>query len=116
MTRRHTLTQKFRTALALAVFLWCGPSATHASECRQLCDSDFWKSATLAAVRAVLAGGADVHARDEDGETPMHAAVRSNATLAVVAALLEAGADLTAKNEAGKTSFDLIRENTSRNE
>lgn len=50
-----------------------------------------------AVITALVAAGADVHARDRFGYTPLHAAAR-NATAAAVRVLLEAGPDLQARN------------------
>ena len=50
-----------------------------------------------------LASGADIKARDEDGETPLHRAARFNENPAVIAALLDAGAEIEARNEDGHT-------------
>ena len=48
------------------------------AECGNLCDRDWWKTATEAKVQAVLDGGADVMERDENGLTPLHWAVVQN--------------------------------------
>jgi hypothetical protein len=58
------------------------------------------RSGSLAEVRAVLAAGANVHARDEFGQTPLHYAAEHNSA-AVVDALLDAGADVRATAEGG---------------
>ena len=54
----------------------------------------------------LLEAGADLEARAEDGQTPLHYASRaafSETAAAVVAALLEAGADLEARDAFGCT-------------
>ncbi len=56
----------------------------------------------LAAVQAFLADGADVDARDHDGDTPLHLAA-NRAGAAVIAALVAAGADPDARSAAGHT-------------
>ena len=47
---------------------------------------------TASEVKAALSADADPGARDEDGDTPLHDAVRFN-TPFVIMALIEAGAD-----------------------
>ena len=60
------------------------------------------------AVEAVLAAGANVMARDADGKTPLHEAVRNE--INVLDALLAAGADVTARAEHGDTPlYDAAR-------
>ncbi len=60
----------FSRPVVLALLLWLGPSAGQADECRQLCDRDFWNSATPEDVKTLLATGLNVDARTEAGGTP----------------------------------------------
>ena len=53
-------------------------------------------------VRMLIKEGADVHAKNDNGSTPLHWACRGG-TVDVVKALLEAGADLHAKMNDGET-------------
>lgn len=66
-------------------------------------------------VTKLLAGGADAHARDGNGDTPLHRAATLprwadtperratslDADTAIVGTLLRAGADVNARNDAG---------------
>src|ERR1044071_4383257 len=63
-----------------------------------------------AEVKTLLKNGADIHARDEAGNTPLMAAAQ-NADVAVLELLLKAGADVNATNQAGATA--LLRAATS---
>ena len=54
-------------------------------------------------VRAALAAGADVEARDNRGSTPLLFAALANSNPEVVQVLLDAGADLEARTEWGAT-------------
>jgi ankyrin repeat protein len=60
-------------------------------------------------VEALLAGGADVNARDESKFTPLHRAAEYGRS-AVVAVLLAHKADRSAKSWDGKTPLDFARE------
>ena len=50
----------------------------------------------------MLKAEADIEARDDDGETPLHYAARA-ASAEVVSALFKAGADIDAQNDDGDT-------------
>jgi hypothetical protein len=64
-------------------------------------------------IRILLSAGADIHARDKNGATPLHRAVRTRCA-AAVGCLLDAGADPTQKNISGSTAFHLAVQNTGR--
>ncbi len=67
----------------------------------------------VAMIRLLLEAGADVHAPDKNGATPLHRAVRTRCAGAVKC-LLEAGADATVRNKPGSTAFHLAVQNTGR--
>ena len=64
-------------------------------------------------IEVLLAAGADIHVRDQNGATPLHRAVRTRCA-AAVKALLSAGADVKLKNKPGSTPFHLAVQNTGR--
>jgi hypothetical protein len=92
------------TALMLTVASQAG------AECGNLCDYDWWKTATEADVQAELDGGADVMVQGVWGGTPLHWAASSTYP-ANIQALLDAGVDAKAKNEEGKSPWDLAQNN-----
>ncbi len=67
----------------------------------------------VAMIRMLLKAGADIHARDKNGATPLHRAVRTRCA-AAVKCLLDAGGDATIKNKPGSTAFHLAVQNTGR--
>ena len=84
-------------SLIIALLLMIGSQA--GAECGNLCDRDWWATATEADVQAELDGGADVMARNDYGITPLHFA----GTAENIQVLLTAGADVTARDEFGET-------------
>src|SRR6185436_20174040 len=64
-------------------------------------------------IEVLLKAGADLHARDKNGATPLHRAVRTRCA-AAVKSLLNAGGDVTLQNKPGSTAFHLAVQNTGR--
>lgn len=64
-------------------------------------------------IELLLKAGADLQARDKNGATPLHRAVRTRCA-AAVQFLLDAGADATLRNKSGSTAFHLAVQNTGR--
>jgi ankyrin repeat protein len=67
----------------------------------------------VAMIRLLLEAGADIHAQDKNGATPLHRAVRTRCA-AAVQCLLDAGSDATVRNKPGSTPFHLAVQNTGR--
>ena len=67
----------------------------------------------VAMIRLLLEAGADLHAQDKNGATPLHRAVRTRCVDAVKC-LLDAGADPLMRNKPGSTVFHLAVQNTGR--
>jgi hypothetical protein len=64
-------------------------------------------------IRRLLAAGAEVNARDANGATALHRAVRARCA-AAVSALLDAGGEPTLRNNSGSTPFHLAVQDTGR--
>lgn len=60
-------------------------------------------------VKLLLDLGADVHARDNDGDTPLHSTISDKATVL----LIEKGADIEAVNHKGETPLHVLCESVS---
>lgn len=58
-------------------------------------------------VELLLAKGADIHAKNSDGDTPLHHAALWGRN-GVVELLITQGADIHAKNNEGKTPLDRV--------
>ena len=66
-------------------------------------DTDFWASAELEDVRAMLNLDVDINTTDDSGATALHLAVAHNDDPAVVGLLLDRGGDVEARDEIGWT-------------
>ena len=89
-------------AMAAALMLSAAPALAKA-DCDDWLGEEFFETATAADVRSCLDAGADVNSRDDNGDTPLHRAVRFNEGIAVIEALLAAGADVNARDDNGDT-------------
>ena len=77
-------------------------------------DSPSWDAKRqVQLIELLLEAGADVHARDKNGATPLHRAVRTRCA-AAVKFLLDAGSAATLMNKPGSTPFHLAVQNTGR--
>ncbi|KAK2766263.1 hypothetical protein FQN54_007780 [Arachnomyces sp. PD_36] len=63
---------------------------------------------TTQIIKALVAKGADVNARTEDGSMPIHIAARRDRNHHIVKLLLEYGADVNAKDREGRTALHCI--------
>ena len=73
--------------------------------------SDLHTAATkgdIATITRLLDRGADIEARDENGETPLHRAAWKGAN-DILDTLIRRGADAHAKNNKGETPLDVAR-------
>ena len=64
-----------------------------------------------ALIETLIAAGADLNARDEDGETALHHAARYNENPALIEALIAAGADASVRNSSGQRPGNLASAN-----
>ncbi len=80
------------------------------TRCKQSCDQAPLHEAadeTLQSVKFLLEKGADIHAKDCEGATTLHYAVRHKAT-DIVSFLIEKGADVNIKKKNGELPIDEI--------
>lgn len=69
-------------------------------------NEDWWKTATVEGVKAEIANGADVNAKDVVGQTALIFAATNVNNPKIVEALLDAGADINIKDKGGFTALD----------
>ena len=75
---------------------------------RDWLDQRFWRLANPDDVAERLEEGADIHARDEAGRTPLHLVAQYSRREKTAAFLLERGADLEAKDAHGWTPLQRV--------
>lgn len=122
-TALHVAAAGYRVEIArilLAAGADCGSAQNHrSSQPLHYASDGYLESASWEAKRQVrmiellLKAGSDIHARDKNGATPLHRAVRTRCAAAVVC-LLNAGSDPTLQNKPGSTPFHLAVQNTGR--
>ena len=89
------------TTIAAVLVVGCGESQQSAPAPKTKPIHDAAVFGNIEAVKKHLAAGADVNAKDENGETPLHLAP----TKEIVELLIAEGADVNAKSRSGHTSL-----------
>lgn len=78
-------------------------------------DRSIWHLAVsknnLGLLKKVSAFGADINAKDKDGNTPLHNAAMKTENAAILKFLIANGADVKSTTEFGETALDLANEN-----
>ncbi|MXY15080.1 MAG: hypothetical protein F4Y53_05290 [Proteobacteria bacterium] len=88
---------RFRSVVAACLCLAAASQVTLGAQCQNWNSEQFFERATVDAVRACLAEGANANDRDEYGITPLHRTAGLNSDAGVTIVLLEAGADPMAR-------------------
>ena len=88
--------------LVLTGCMRSGPPPSLAyGNCTNLCSDDWWKTASTADLKTEIRSGANVNAREEDGDTPLHYAVAYKPTHIKI--LIGAGAIVNARDDRSST-------------
>lgn len=87
--------------LVMAVMLNCSSAWAE----NNLLDYDWWRHATVADVKKEIANGADVNAKDSNGDAVLIHAVKSYKKPEIIKILVDAGADVNAKDKLGRTAL-----------
>ena len=97
--------RQFLSGIALVGCVMAGaaPALAQQPSCDDWGDLSFFWNANPVTVSNCLDAGADVHARNGIGSTPLHNAALGNDNPAVITALLDAGADVHARDNTGST-------------
>ncbi len=99
-------------AFIAALFVLSVPvGAQAAPDCGKWLTPEFWKEAVAADVDRCLSAGADITARGNFGETPLHQAAE-HGTAETVNALLDLGADIAARDAIDRIPFDFIEDDS----
>lgn len=89
-----------------AVLVFAAGPALATDDCAELCNADFYVSATTASVQQLIDQGVDVNATDEIGKSALHWA--AGAEPAVISVLLAAEADVNAKDQWDRTPLHFV--------
>ena len=88
--------------LMFTALMFATPTVAEVS-CKGWNEHGFFFRVTTADITRCLQVGADINARDEFGNTPLHRAARYNKNPAVITVLVKAGAEINARDISGNT-------------
>ena len=90
----------------VSALVFSGGPVLAADDCAELCDAEFYMSATAPSVQQLIDQGVDVNARDEIGKSALHLVAKAKPE--VISALLAAGADVNAKDQWDRTPLHFV--------
>lgn len=89
-----------------AIAAVAGGTALAAEHCTELCNADFYVSATSTDMQQLVEQGVDVNAQDDAGKTALHWIARAKP--GVISVLLEAGADVNAVDQLNRSPLHFV--------
>ncbi len=115
----HRSTKQSRLGISAMFDIYSLLTTTLSIGSKHTCPSSltplFLAAKNLAITKLLLKCGADVHAKDDKHDTPLHYATseaRQSMTRNIVSFLLQAGADISAENNEGITPLNLAAQNS----
>ncbi len=92
----------FVRGLILMLIGLTAPAMT-SEKCGNWLSEDFFKTADISAVRECVADMKSLSARDDEGRTPLHLAVKASQDVSVILELLRLGADVSLLDASGRS-------------
>ena len=100
-------------ALVLSRAICCLGAFSCAQECHVSGYSDWWETAIVADIQALIVFGLDVMARGDHRQTALHRATIINNDPSTIKVLLDAVADVMARDKNGATPLGFVQNNES---
>ncbi|MDA7777578.1 hypothetical protein N8912_05045 [Rhodobacteraceae bacterium] len=98
-------------ALVLSRAICCLGAFSCAQECNESGYSDWWETAIVADIQALIVLGLDVMTRGDHRQTALHRGTIINDDLSTIKVLLDAVADVMARDKNEATPWEFVQNN-----